>query len=306
LGAALGTLACGVDDRNPEVAQQFTHGLQFGVPGSFERSPLPSGVGTGPQVAALAGDTGPTVVAPGARVNFPIGWQGGPIERVNLSFAVNEYFSVLAPNANISSSGVVQIPATLSPLVCRKLEAICHEIPCSEQVVTASGVASLVHTVQYLLDCAGAGCGEVGTGTKQPGDPCDQTMECIPGSVCFNRYCVGAGQLRISLAFTVDSDFDLHVLTPAGHEIYYSNRAADGGELDVDQCVDPCGTSEHVENVVFGDGVLPGQYEIWVENFTARSAGDFTIQIAGSVMQTYTGSLPMENDASSEHFTFTL
>jgi hypothetical protein len=303
--SVLVALACGVDDRKPEVASQFARSLQFGVQGTPQVTPLPAGVGTGPQVVALPGETTPTVATPGDDLNFAVGWQGGSIQNVNLSFTANQYFSIPSPNASASASGVVQIPAFLAADVCHDLDAICHPITCNQQVVTAAGVASLVHAVQILLDCAGAGCAEVGMGTKQPGDPCLQTMECIPGSVCFNRYCVGAGRLRISLAFTVDSDFDLHVLTPAGNEIYFASRSFDGGELDVDQCVDTCGTSEHVENVVFGDTVLPGQYEVWVENFTARSAGDFTIQIAGDVTQTFTGSLPMEDDAASEHFTFT-
>src|SRR6188768_4544001 len=76
-------------------------------------------------------------------------------------------------------------------------------------------------------DGGGAGA----RGDAQPGDPCDETQECVPGSICFNKFCVGEGTLRISLAFDVDSDFDLHVETPTGAEIYYNNKTANGGTL---------------------------------------------------------------------------
>ena len=153
--------------------------------------------------------------------------------------------------------------------------------------------------------------GEGGTGgggprgTAQPGDPCTDTQECIPGSICFNRFCVGEGTLRISLVFSVDSDYDLHVETPTGSEINFANRTANGGTLDVDQCISSCGTSTHVENVVF-DGTAPaGVYTVWVENFDGRGTGPFTIDVAGDVNASFSGNLPAVPDAVSEEFTFT-
>lgn len=143
-----------------------------------------------------------------------------------------------------------------------------------------------------------------GTGTKEPGEPCAETQECVPGSICFNEFCVGAGMLRISLGFEVDSDYDLHVETPLGSEIYYANRSADGGTLDVDQCVSSCGTSSHVENVVFEDDAPAGSYRVWVRNFNGRGGGDFTIEVAGAVNQTFNGSLPATAGADSENFEF--
>jgi hypothetical protein len=190
--------------------------------------------------------------------------------------------------------------------VCDSLDDICHQIECSEQVVTSEGVVSLARAVQIILDCGGTGCGETGSGILLPGDPCANTRECVPGSVCFNRFCVGAGTLRVSLAFTVDSDFDLHVITQNGSEIYFGSRTADGGELDVDQCIAPCGTDAHAENVVFDESALVGQYEVWVENYDGRAAGDFSIQVAGDVAQTFTGTLPATSGEESEHFNFTL
>jgi hypothetical protein len=157
--------------------------------------------------------------------------------------------------------------------------------------------------------CDGPEC-QTGSGSLAVGEACEETEECVPGSVCFNKYCVGAGNLRVSLAFSVDSDFDLHVLTPGGSEIYYGETEANGGTLDVDQCVLPCGAGAHVENIVFDDTALSGQYEVWVVNFGGRAAGDFSIEVAGDVSAAFEGSLPATTPETifpeSTRFTFQL
>lgn len=158
--------------------------------------------------------------------------------------------------------------------------------------------------------CDSAEC-QTGAGTVEIGEACDETEECVPGSVCFNKYCVGAGNLRVSLAFSVDADFDLHVVTPGGFEIFYGDKVGNGGTLDVDQCITPCGTEPHAENIVFDDTALSGEYEVWVENFGGRAAGDFSIEVVGDVTAAFEGSLPASDTADfvfpeSTHFTFTL
>jgi len=155
----------------------------------------------------------------------------------------------------------------------------------------------------YVLDSNG---GSTGRGTKEVGDLCSETEECVPGSICFNEYCVGAGTLRVSLAFSVDSDFDLHLVTPSGTEIFYDNTTAAGGDLDVDQCVSSCGSGSHVENIVFANSAASGNYSVWVENYNGRSAGSFSIEVAGVVSRTFQGSLPATSKAASEHFAFTV
>jgi len=144
-----------------------------------------------------------------------------------------------------------------------------------------------------------------GSGTTEPGEACTETEECVPGSVCFNEFCVGQGALRISLGFEVDTDFDLHVDTPLGSEIYYGSTTADGGTLDVDQCVSSCGSGSHVENVVFYESAPGGTYTVRVENFNGRAGGAFTIEVAGAATQTFNGSLPATAGAEQE-FTFTI
>lgn len=141
----------------------------------------------------------------------------------------------------------------------------------------------------------------------EPGDPCENNWDCVPGSICYNAsYCVGTGALRVTLSFETDSDFDLHVLTPGGAEIYYDNQVADGGELDVDQCIGACGTETHVENVVF-QGAASGTYEIWVVNFDGRATGPFSIEVfTDAGVEDFHGELPAEADAESERFTISL
>jgi hypothetical protein len=140
----------------------------------------------------------------------------------------------------------------------------------------------------------------------RPGDPCGTTVDCEPSSVCFSHYCVGQGSLRVSLAWSADSDFDLYVQTPSGARISYRTRSADGGHLDVDQCVDACGVGAHAENVVFATQVPSGTYAIWVENYDGRSGGEFAIEVAGNALSTsFTGALPASSGATSPTFTVT-
>ena len=140
---------------------------------------------------------------------------------------------------------------------------------------------------------------DVVPGSGVAGTPCD-VGGCVEGALCFEGVCVGGGRLRFSLSWTVISDFDLHVLTPEGIEIYFANRSDGGGELDVDDCaLDGCLPGTHVENVVFTDAPPLGLYRVWVENFTGSQAGDFRIEVYGAVRQVFTGSLPQISGASS-------
>jgi hypothetical protein len=143
-----------------------------------------------------------------------------------------------------------------------------------------------------------------GGGTAMPGEACSEDEECVEGSLCFQNYCVGDGVLRFSVTWSVDSDFDLHVRTPNGNEINWSTTSADGGTLDVDQCVNACGAGTHVENVVFVEGAPLGQYSVWVENFNGRSSGPFTLYTSGVGLDIAPQSetLPATSGAVSAYF----
>jgi hypothetical protein len=141
----------------------------------------------------------------------------------------------------------------------------------------------------------------------ESGDTCADSTQCQPGKICFNKFCVGTGSLRVSLAFSTDSDFDLHVRTPMGSEIYYANPTADGGYLDVDQCVTPCGVGHHVENVFF-EGSVSGRFDVFVVNFDGRGSGEFSIEVASAAFptQTFTGYLNPPAGNPSQTFSFAL
>ncbi len=144
-------------------------------------------------------------------------------------------------------------------------------------------------------------------GTREPGERCDDDVDCVDDAVCFTGTCVGEGELRVSLAWEVHSDFDLHVILPNGHEIYYADPLHSTGELDVDDCItrcrDPDGT--HVENVYFGANAQRGEYRVFVENFNGWRAGDFFIEVAGEgTRDMWDGRLPADSGARSQVFSF--
>lgn len=154
-------------------------------------------------------------------------------------------------------------------------------------------------------DCVEVAC-DCGIEPGQPGDPCTDDRDCLAGSICYDRaYCVGDGPLRVSLSFHTDSDFDVHLRTPNGHEIYFGADEADGGTLDVDQCVMPCGTGQHVENIVFREHAPGGEYELWVVNYNGRGGGEFRLEVAKADGDEYFhGTLPQEAYAESRRFRF--
>jgi hypothetical protein len=144
-------------------------------------------------------------------------------------------------------------------------------------------------------------------GDAPAGEECQEDLDCAPGHICYFDVCVGSGPLRVSLSFETDSDFDLHVRTPepGSAEIYYLNRLAKGGYLDVDMCITPCGGGVHVENVFFERTPPSGQFEVFVVNFDGRAEGPFQIEIAGeNLQQTHDGYLPVGAGQTSQSFTF--
>lgn len=82
------------------------------------------------------------------------------------------------------------------------------------------------------------------------------------------------GVITVSLGWQSDDDLDLHVLTPDGHEIYYSNKSAGGGVLDVDMQVDEDELAANpAEHIVFADPNEKGVYKVFVVNYRDRTDG---------------------------------
>jgi hypothetical protein len=109
---------------------------------------------------------------------------------------------------------------------------------------------------------------------------------------------LGTGDIQVTLRWTGDADFDLHVIDPDGNEIYYEVASSPtGGILDVD-AVPTCGvdTGAHAENVFWPEGgSVAGTYEAFVYHFdlSCGAAADYQLEIKvdGIVVVSETGTL---------------
>lgn len=96
------------------------------------------------------------------------------------------------------------------------------------------------------------------------------------------------GVITVSMIWETSDDIDLHVVTPSGTEIYYSNPTGPGGgELDVDMQVETI--VEHpVENVYFTDPEQ-GDYRVMIVNYSDREPGDpevlVRVEVRGKVKE---------------------
>ena len=139
---------------------------------------------------------------------------------------------------------------------------------------------------------------------KKPSDPTpDPGAGAIQGT---------PGNPRFNLQFTnkENVDLDLHVLTPMGNEIYFSNPSADGGQLDVDCACGSCPNGAN-ENIYWVPGTAPhGQYKVWVKYYgscgATNASSTFTLRILNqnSIIQTYTGTLSNNQESNKVSFTF--
>jgi hypothetical protein len=94
---------------------------------------------------------------------------------------------------------------------------------------------------------------------------------------------VGTGDVQISLSWNTAADVDLHVVDPAGEEIFYAHRdSASGGALDLDSNA-ACGSDgPRNENITWPVGGAPdGTYAILVDYWSAcdQAATDFTVSV---------------------------
>jgi hypothetical protein len=89
------------------------------------------------------------------------------------------------------------------------------------------------------------------------------------------------GKFTCSLLWNNHDDLDLHCITPNNTKIYFGNRTACGGELDVDMNRSQGDlSSEPVENIFFTQPI-PGNYKFFVHNFRKRTTGKtpFTVRL---------------------------
>ncbi len=112
---------------------------------------------------------------------------------------------------------------------------------------------------------------------------------------------VGTGDVQVTLSWDADSDVDLHVVDPAGEEIYYGHpNAASGGTLDLDS--NAACALDHVrnENITWPVGRGPrGHYTVRVDYWDNCGVAqtNYTVRINdGGTPQIVTGSFTGAGD----------
>ncbi len=107
---------------------------------------------------------------------------------------------------------------------------------------------------------------------------------------------VGNGQVQVSVSWDVDSDTDLHVVDPAGEEIFYdSTSSVSGGQLDLDSNANCHIDGIRNENITWLQDAPVGTYTVRLDLFDDCGATPtnyvVTVQVAGQPTQVYTGTL---------------
>ncbi len=114
-----------------------------------------------------------------------------------------------------------------------------------------------------------------------------------------------SGDPQISLIWNNINDLDLHCTTPSGQDIYYDNKQADNGVLDVDMNADEDSlSSAPVENIVWQPGTAPhGHYTVSVvyyANHGGPDSNDYTVRvIKNGQTQTFHGTISQVDDSQT-------
>ncbi|MFN8176390.1 MAG: hypothetical protein U0167_00525 [bacterium] len=94
---------------------------------------------------------------------------------------------------------------------------------------------------------------------------------------------VGTGDVQVTAAWDADSDVDLHVVDPAGTEIYWGNRQSpSGGQLDLDSNAACAIDGVRNENITWAVGTAPqGDYTVRLDYWSSCdvSATNYTVLI---------------------------
>jgi hypothetical protein len=115
------------------------------------------------------------------------------------------------------------------------------------------------------------------------------------------------GRIQVVLGWEDGNDLDLGVVCPNRQVIFFNNRRACGGELDLDQNVFSV-EQRPVENIVFPDDPPPGTYRIVVKNNNQRvpggraSAFRVTVRQEGQPDRVLTGEAPFNQEITVGEF----
>ena len=115
------------------------------------------------------------------------------------------------------------------------------------------------------------------------------------------------GKIQVVLAWDDANDMDLAVVCPNNQLIFFNNRRACGGELDLDKNVFAA-EPRPAENIVFPEEPAAGTYRIVVKNNNQRVAGGrpssfrVTVRQEGVPDQVFTGEAPFNQELSVGEF----
>jgi hypothetical protein len=121
---------------------------------------------------------------------------------------------------------------------------------------------------------------------------------------------LGTGDVQVTVLWADGNDLDLHVVDPAGAEIYFSNpHSPSGGTLDHDDTAGCTSSGTHAENVFWPTGAAPpGRYRVFVKNYgSCGSPSQYSLRVTvgGRVVITATGSIAATEGAESPPSVFT-
>ena len=106
---------------------------------------------------------------------------------------------------------------------------------------------------------------------------------------------VGTGTVQVSLSWDTPTDVDLHVVDPAGEEIYFFDpMSSSGGELDLDSNADCFLDNIKNENITWNGPAPTGEYTVRVDYWSACDVLGTTsyvvsVRIEGRPPQIFTG-----------------
>ena len=115
-----------------------------------------------------------------------------------------------------------------------------------------------------------------------------------------NVVSVGTGELQVSVSWDAPSDVDLHVVDPAGDEVFYASpTVASGGELDLDSNAACFIDNVNNENITWPTAP-DGEYTVRLDYFQSCAVAEtnyaVTVQRAGHDAETFTGVFTGEGD----------
>jgi hypothetical protein len=111
---------------------------------------------------------------------------------------------------------------------------------------------------------------------------------------------VGTGEVQVSVSWDAESDVDLHVVDPAGDEIYYDEASsASGGELDLDSNAECEIDNVNNENITWTTAP-PGKYivrlDYWAGCDVPKTSYVVTVRVIGQPAKVFNGEFTGEGD----------